>query len=270
PDDCSTTATNPSQVGLVSSTGCNIGVPTETIVRPSQMPCTKIVTESTKAKELLSKPKALGRLNEVKVNITTYPHEKSFSLGVDANGTEQVTSVFEDHSGLQTSIVAQSPNFKVKAGVHTHPPGEFAGPSAGDVYTFISANKINNDFDHYFTIAYDGSEYVYTITNQTLFDQFMDNYPPNTHIDSETKAWKDIEKIGVTFYEVYRSLKKQGKSKNEAYELGMAFVLRKYNSGIGLSKRDGNGDFKPLFVEELQDPNNPKKKTYNKTDNCNL
>ncbi|WP_157798790.1 hypothetical protein [Chryseobacterium geocarposphaerae] len=46
--------------------------------------------------------------------------------------------------------------------------------------------------------------------------------------------------------------------------------MKKYNSGVGLSKKDPNGDFKPIFVEEQQDSNNPKKKIYNRTENCNL
>ncbi|MCX8522305.1 hypothetical protein OF897_00015 [Chryseobacterium formosus] len=272
PPDCTTVANNPSEVGITNPNGCSTGFPTQpSDMPPSKVnPCEKIVAENNKAKEFLAKPKASGRLAEVKVNISTNSNEKSFSLGVDSNGNEQVTPIFEDFSGTHVSIVAQSPNFKVKAGVHTHPNVEFAGPSAADVYTFIEANKINNDFDHYFTIAYEGSEYVYTITDQYLFDKFKEKYPPNTYLDSDTKIWDAGEKIGITFYEVFRSFRKQGKSKNEAYELAMAFVLKKYNSGIGLSKKDANGDFKPIFVEELKDPNNPKKSIYNKTDNCNL
>ncbi|QQV03645.1 MULTISPECIES: hypothetical protein [Chryseobacterium] len=61
-----------------------------------------------------------------------------------------------------------------------------------------------------------------------------------------------------------------GKSKNESFELATAYILKKYNSGVCLSKRDANGDFKPIFIEEQRDPNNSKKKIYNRTENCNF
>lgn len=270
PDDCIAVAGNPGEVGMINPDGCNTGMPTLPNIPPKVNPCEKIMAESNKAKELLAKPKANGRLDEVKVNISTHPNEKSFSLGVDSNGNEQVTGIFEDFSGTQTNIVAQSSSFKVKAGVHTHSPSDLAGPSFADAYTFINANSINNDFDYYYTIAYDGNEYVYTITNQYLFEKFTGKYPPSTYIDFESMSWNLTSSLGIEGEKVAKSFRKQGKSKNESYDLALAFILKKYNAGIGISKRDTNGDFKPIFVEELPDPDNPKRKTYQQTNNCNL
>jgi len=36
---------------------------------------------------------------------------------------------------------------------------------------------------------------------------------------------------------------------------------------MGFSKKDGNGDFKPIFVKEISQAG---KKTYEKTNDCNL
>ncbi|WP_194293675.1 hypothetical protein, partial [Chryseobacterium sp. Hurlbut01] len=50
PDDCTSLATDPTQVGLVSPSGCNIGVPTEPNIRPTQTPCVTIKKSTTDAK----------------------------------------------------------------------------------------------------------------------------------------------------------------------------------------------------------------------------
>ncbi|PJJ64232.1 hypothetical protein [Chryseobacterium geocarposphaerae] len=119
-----------------------------------------------KAKEFLSKTKANDRIVEVKTGIATNVNEKSFSLGIDVNGIEQVTPIFEDFSGTQTNIVAKSSYFTVKAGVHTHSPGGAAPPSATDIYSFMKANDTNSEFTLYYTISYDGNDYVYSIIDQ--------------------------------------------------------------------------------------------------------
>ncbi|WP_185147009.1 hypothetical protein, partial [Chryseobacterium echinoideorum] len=258
------------QPGFTDENGCTIGLPSLINLPIKNNPCEKILQNNIKAKEFLLKPKASGRIAEVKTGIANNANEKSFSLGVDNNGNEQVTNIFEDFSGTQTNIVAQSPNFKINAGVHTHSPGGAAPPSATDIYSFMKANKINSEFTLYYTISYDGNDYVFSIVDLYKFKNFATTYPENEYTDSEYGTWKYGNVIGDSFYSIFRYFKAQGKSKNESFELATAYILKKYNFGVGLSKKDGNGDFKPIFLEEQQDPNNPKKKIFNKTENCNL
>ncbi|MCX8532196.1 hypothetical protein, partial [Chryseobacterium luquanense] len=265
-----TIPTNP-QPGFTDENGCPIGAPSLPNFPPVKgNPCDKISQNNIKAKEFILKPKASGRLAEVKTGIATNANEKSFSLGVDNNGNEQVTNVFEDFSGTQTNIVAQSPNFKVNAGAHTHSPGGAAPPSATDIYSFMKANKINSEFTLYYTISCDGNDYVFSIVDSYKFKKFAETYPEAEYTDPEHGIWKYGNVIGDDFEYLKSYFRKQSKSKNEGFELATAYILKKYNSGVGLSKRDANGDFKAIFVEELPDPSNPKKKIYNRTENCNL
>ncbi len=234
-------------------------------------PCENIMDGNQKAKEYLLKPKAAGRLSEIKTGIATQAKEKSFSFGVDSNGTEQVTSIKESFSGNSVGIVASSPSFTIKGGIHTHSPGGASPPSASDIYTFMQGYTANNNFTFYYTVTYDGNEYVFTITDYTKFKKFAKEYPQDEYVDHELNSWINGKSIGDEFYKASQYFKKkQGKSKNESFELAMAYVLKKFNTGVGMSKKDANGDFKPIFINEQQDPANPKKKTYNKTDNCNL
>ena len=43
----------------------------------------------------------------------------------------------------------------------------------------------------------------------------------------------------------------------------MATVLKEYNVGVTLNKKDANGNFKPIVVNTIiANPNKPKKKQY--------
>lgn len=249
--------------------GC-AGIPTVPTVKPVATPCERIAAESIKAKAYLLKAKAAGRLAEIKTGINTSKQEKSFSFGMK-NGAEEVTSVTTGAEGVTVGIVAVSsdPAFIIHGGVHTHSSEGFPPPSAADVYTFMQAYNVNNNFNYYFTISPNNNEYVYTITNLAKFKAFATLYPKDEYVNG-LNDWDDGKRLGAEFYKVKKYFNDLDISKNESEELAMAYVLKKYNTGVGLSKKDVNGDFKPIFVSEQQDPANPKKKSYQKAENCNL
>ncbi|MXS69645.1 hypothetical protein GSF70_00260 [Flavobacteriaceae bacterium W22] len=91
PDDCTSIATDPTQVGLVSPTGCNIGVPTEPIVRPSQIPC-----EKTKA--LLADPVVQTKIDSLEGQ-SKLGGEKAF-LYMNNNTTSALIAGGEHHVKL--------------------------------------------------------------------------------------------------------------------------------------------------------------------------
>ncbi|WP_411811929.1 hypothetical protein ACLB9Y_00780 [Chryseobacterium scophthalmum] len=159
---------------------------------------------------------------------------------------------------------------RVYGALHTHPKfSEYRSFSASDLFMFGAANKINPDFQYFIVKAYDGSVYGLVITDWSAFRNFFDNKSKDDYTDAQDN-FKITSDIGGDISEVLSFFKKQGKTKNEAYELAMAFVLKKYNMGLGLSKMDSNGDFKPLFVNDSPNPQSPKKNIYEQTDNCNL
>ncbi len=274
--ECTDIPTDPTDLGLTNEEGCSLAIPSlPNLPNPKDDPCSKIITENNKAKEFYDKTKFQGRLTEVKTNIATNPQEKSFSLGTK-NGGEEVTSVITGTSGESVGIIVQSsdPDFNIQGGVHTHTPGtenEVSPPSFADVYAFLTANGSNSNFKYYYTITHNGNEYVFTITNPTTFASFLNNYPPDEYMDNETHGWNEEKDIGRDANNVKRYFeKKQNKTIDESYEMALAYILTKYNSGIGFSKKDSNGNFNPIFVKELPDSTNPQIITYQKTDDCNL
>lgn len=246
-------------------------------------PCEKIKTENIKAKNLLNNA-VVSAQNTVMTNgISTSTIEKAFTFGKDANSNYQVSNIIlGPTSGASVNMPATNPNFTTEGGVHDHSTQTYDVPSPGDIYWFHSVHTTNSNFNYYYTNgANTGATYVYTITNPTDFDDFPTNYPVNTHFDAITQNWNTNESIGLDFNSCYNYFFDiLGKPDEEAMELAMAYVIGKYGMGIGISKKDTNGDFKPLFVKEIEtkipvgNPFYPTSyvtvKTYEITTDCNL
>ncbi|WP_139421013.1 hypothetical protein [Chryseobacterium mulctrae] len=235
--------------------------------------CEKLNRENLKLKEFFQKTKFQGRLTDISTDIATNTAEKSFSFGVGTSVSkpEAVTPIKIGYPNVgNVSIAVTYPNMRVYGALHTHPKfSEYRSFSASDLFMLGAANKINPDFQYFIVKAYDGSVYGLVITDWSAFRNFFDNKSKDDYTDAQDN-FKITSDIGEDISEVLAFFKKQGKTKNEAYELAMAFVLKKYNMGLGLSKMDSNGDFKPLFVNDSPNPQSPKKNIYEQTDNCNL
>ncbi|AZA73454.1 hypothetical protein [Chryseobacterium indoltheticum] len=268
--------TGPQQPGITDPNGCT-GIPTMPTLPLPNTPCRRIISENQKAKEYYNKAKFQSKLAEAKATITTDTQEKGFSFGVK-DGEEAVTNVKTGSNGNSVDLDVQSPALTVYGAGHTHNKGssdEPSPPSFEDVYLFLQAhNGIpgtsfngNPNFKYLYTFTHDGNEYVFTITNPTDFKNFMGLYPPNEYINPNTHIWDLTKSIGIDADGVNRYFNDLGKTISESYELASAFILTKYNSGMGFSKKDGNGDFKPIFVKEISQAG---KKTYEKTNDCNL
>ncbi|MFC7349005.1 hypothetical protein ACFQO9_20010, partial [Chryseobacterium zhengzhouense] len=272
--------TEPQQPGITDPNGCNTGIPSIPTSPTRITPCERIITENQKAKEYYNKPKFQNRLTEIKGSLPTDTQEKGFSFGVK-DGEEAVTNVIIGASD-SISLEVKSSALTIYGAGHTHNkgnPDDLSISSFMDVYFFLQAhNGIpeinyngNPDFKYYYTFTHDGNEYVFTITNPTDFKNFLGLYPPNEYANPKTRMWNEFTEMGKDAELVKRFfIIAKGKSANESAENALAFILTKYNSGIGFSKKDSNGDFKPIFVKELPDPTNPQSKIYEKTNDCNL
>ena len=118
-------------------------------------------------------------------------------------------------------------------------------------------------FEGVFVAAANGSQYAITITDPGRAAAFLNT--KNSFLNDED--WNDNSVIGKAFkaaQDYYDKIYKGNPNKiNLAYEMAMAAVIKQFNIGITLSKRDATGNFKPLVVTTIiPDPNKPKKKVY--------
>ena len=239
---------------------------------PEPTPCENITSKNTKAKEFIEKTKAAQRKTEITSTLSTDTEEKGFSYGVDSSGLEQVTAVKNGTGGNAVDVEVSNPNFFVVGAAHTHPTSVYNVPSTGDIYNFYTARATNNKFSFYHTFAQNDNEYAFTIADQSKFDDFTTNYPKADYLDGA--KWKSGTTIANDFYFIVNQLKNSGKDVDDAYDLAMAYVLKKYDTGIAMSKKDSNGNYKAMFVQENIYPVTIGTtivivKTYESTNTCN-
>jgi hypothetical protein len=245
------------------------------------LPCDKIITENTKAKNLLDQVVIAAQNTTMKTGISTSAIEKAFTFGKDTIGNYAVSNIINgDPSGAAVSMPATNPNFTTEGGIHDHSTQTYDVPSPGDIYWFWKVHHENANFNYYYTNgANTGAEYVYTITNSVDFANFTATYPELTYFSMSTHSWNISQNIGIDFNLVYNYFVNiSAKTDEESMELATAFVIAKYGMGIGISKKDTSGNFKPIFVKEIEvqvPTGNPAfpfttLKTYEATTDCNL
>ncbi|WP_152909115.1 hypothetical protein [Chryseobacterium sp. Hurlbut01] len=271
PNDCTSVATDPTQVGLVSSTGCNIGVPTQPNMPPEDNPCNQITNNVAKAKEIMNETKVVAKLTSIQPNIATDTVEKGFNFGKTKSGAYETSGTYTGTlTGLSNMPVTES-TFTVNGSFHSHPTlNAYECISVADLYAFYTAHQSNIHFSTLFVLGATGSVYNLSITDPVKFSTFTGSYPENTYSNTAEGIWKEATDIGKDFEDVQKKFEKQGKTEDEAFALAQAYVLKKYDIGITISKQDSSGDFKPIFVKETKDPTDSNKTNYEQTQDCNL
>ncbi|WP_345203810.1 hypothetical protein [Chryseobacterium ginsengisoli] len=218
-----------------------------------ETPCQKIITENTKAKNLLDQAVIAAQNTIMKIGISTSTIEKGFIFGKDASGNYKTSNIIlGDSSGAQVDLPPTHTDFTAEGGIHDHTIKTYEVPSTGDIYWFMQNNYQNPNFDYYLINGAEGTTYACVVTNQSDFDNFPLTHPPSQYFSSEDNAWNPTKDIGKDFDLSEKYFKDIGKSDEEAKELAMAFVIGKYNTGMGLSKKDSNGNFQPIFVKEIE------------------
>jgi hypothetical protein len=246
------------------------GLPTDPPVDPPKTPCENVVTENEKAKTILNGSIVKAQKEAMTLTITTDTNEKYFSFGKDVNGQYRTSGIIIGANGSSVTHQTTNPDFTVEGGGHTHTTEVYNVPSPGDIYGLSDANKSNSSYDYDYVFAPDGSAYVLTISNQNDFDNFSTTYPKSDYLDLVTQDWEVGSSVSTDYRDAILQFQTSVKSDDESYELGMAFVIAKYNMGIALSKMDGSGNFIPLYVKTTLDPNDNTKNLYTKTTDCNL
>jgi hypothetical protein len=177
----------------------------------------------------------------------TYYHSGAISYGNDSSVTIASTPPY-------LSVLAAS--------LHTHPPSGFNAHSAIDVYKFIAERLVNGYYMGSFAYAYNGEKYVLTVTNLAQAAAFYGTMSQNLNDED----WNPTSQIGEEFKSAEKYFlalyKNETNKANLAYEMAMAAVLTKFNTGVTLNKMDANGKFKPLIVSITTDPHKPKRKIY--------
>ena len=203
PDDCTSLATDPTQVGLVSPSGCNIGVPTEPNIRPTKTPCEKIKSKfaDTRFKE---------KYNELnKPENFDLDHEKAFIMRYPPIGTNIPASYFQvDMPPCSTNnedTVMPSSNAGLAGLMHTHTNLTCNGsypikvPSPVDIKYLL--NTLLSQANQY-TGSYSNA-YSITITSEGNYMLMYTgtDYPGSLNYDTVTKLKEDYTKDFQTLYE---------------------------------------------------------------------
>lgn len=234
-------------------------------------PCINAAQANQKSKNILNEPAFQQKLNQINGTIPTDTVEKGFTFGIRPEDNNFAVSEVQTGTATGINLPSTNPNFNVTGNIHTHPAIGFDSFSPSDFYGFTTANTANSNFSTMFVLGATGEVYSLTITDPVRFTNFATFYPMTDHFDPAINGWKKGSPIRDDFMGAFDNLyREQGKTTDEAYALANAYVLRKYNAGMSISKKNSNGDFETLFVEEKKDPNDDTKTIYEQTSTCNL
>lgn len=257
-------------------------------------PCTTAKNNNTNAAMLVSQFDSIATPDGIKVesvigNHISDPNERSISIGVKITPSNAISGlagdpVYLDPSDYKTTVITTGTTNSVSttwqassadqmyiiAAIHTHPPGQYTAPSAGDAY-FLHTASANPNFKYHFIWAADGSKYLTTVTDRAKYDNFVANNSKANSVGSNNE-WNPGSPMGNEYAKTYKFLKdKMGMSDNAANEAAMAYIFGEY-AGLTLSKQDAaTREFKSIYVKK--DTTKPVKKNTNPvlpaTNNCN-
>lgn len=277
--DAGTTTGGDSNGGGVSGGSTPGDVPTSPYPNTNNAPnpCIKIKADLAKAKTIANNITIKSQNNTMKANIITDSNEKQFFFGKNSRGIYQVSPIqtlsSEGGNAINTGDFAPEGDFHNHNGADTPP-----SPSPVDIYGLHNSNSDEPLFGIRFVNGSDGSLYALTITNQTDFDQFVQNNPLATTVnmyDVNTNAtgnnfWIKDSDIYNDYLLAAQYFVDKGYSQNDAFAYSMAFVGQKYKMGVITSKKNNNGDFKPIGVIKKRNQFNPENEEFEPNTPCNL
>ncbi|GEM_PF-1658721 len=277
--DAGTTTGGDSNGGGVSGGSTPGDVPTSPYPNTNNAPdpCIKIKADLAKAKTIANNITIKSQNNTMKANIITDSNEKQFFFGKNSRGIYQVSPIqtlsSEGGNAINTGDFAPEGDFHNHNGADTPP-----SPSPVDIYGLHNSNSDEPLFGIRFVNGSDGSLYALTITNQADFDQFVQNNPLTTTVNTYdvntnptgNNFWVKDSKIEKEYFKIAQYFVNKGYSQNDAFAYSMAFVGQKYKMGVITSKKDGNGDFKPIGVTKKRNEYNPELEEFEPNTPCKL
>ncbi len=237
---------------------------------PNTNPCDVAKGTARKMDTLYMKSNADSVVNSIP-NLATETKEKGFPIYVKFNinpnnvhDTTFVDSCGTVQTGNDSSIYISfttSNLRKLAATLHTHPKIGYAAQSANDIYTLIetAATEPAPYFKGNFVAAYNGDKYAITITDPVKAAAFYNT--KNQFLNGAD--WDKNSIIGKAFKKAYDYFENGDSSKrNYAYEMALSAVLKQFDTGVILSKKDAIGNFKPIVVNTIINPRRPRKIIY--------
>jgi hypothetical protein len=240
-------------------------------------PCQKLKTDLARAKVIRNNSNITNQNNQLTSTIVSDTNEKGFAFGKDSNGNYQAGPI-ENLGTNGGSLTLNNLGFTVEGDFHNHNgPNTPSCFSATDIYGFYDSHAAISSYNIKFVNGSDNSQYVLTITDQDAFDIFVLTYNLNT-VDvfnqttnpTGTNFWKKNTKIYKLFMEVAQYFFSKGETQNNSLSYGMAYVLKKFNVGVVLSKRQTDGSFKPIEITSKMKDFEPEKSEYEVSVPCNL
>ncbi len=250
PDDCTSIATDPTQVGLVSPTGCNIGVPTQPNNPDDpddRTPC-EVLKENSQTPYIQTK---LDSLKE-RVALTTTDrdkHETGITIAKRGQILKHKVFIKPKETGIPGAVAVdiQLHPWDILA-AHNHYEGTFPVPQFGDILTFYSGYKIaaparKNAYTNY-VVNFNGIEYAFRMSDTTALDALLAglNYD-TTQANPTTEQEKKANDLLYGIYEKKGFDKKKDYTEEEALKILMKVLNDpKIGSGNGvhLYQRDKN------------------------------
>lgn len=241
-------------------------------------PCQKLKADLAKAKAVRNNSNITNQNNQLISTIVSDTNEKGFAFGKDSNGNYKAGPI-ENLGTNGGNLTLINLGFTVEGDFHNHnginTPSCF---SATDIYGFHNNHSAISSYNIKFVNGSDDSQYVLTITDQDAFDIFVATYNMSNTVDvfnqtsnpTGTNFWKKNTKIYKLFMEVAQYFFSKGETQNNAFSYGMAYVLKKYNMGVVLSKRQTDGSFKPIEITSKRKDFEPEVSEYEVSVPCNL
>jgi hypothetical protein len=247
--------------------------PVEDVDVPSYDPCEDIQKRAKKIDTIYAKGKIDSLIGTIP-NFATETKEKGFptiqNFSIYPFPPRDTTfGNFHIHNTIYTGTDSNIHynftynNLQVHvASTHTHPPKGYPAPSADDVYNLINDMLQDSYCQTFFVYASNGSKYALTINNynQALaFWTTKSKYLNGAKWNEDSTVGKSFKEATKYFFDKYDGNPNQ---ENLAYEMAMAAVLSKFNTGITLNKQDVSGNFKPIIVTQVTDPKKHKRTIY--------
>ncbi|MDX6190501.1 hypothetical protein SGQ83_14155 [Flavobacterium sp. Fl-318] len=171
--------------------------------------------------------------------------EHSITLG---RSTYNEISQAPMNNGGQYNVVTNTTWPGAFAVLHNHPNN--TKPSAGDIYASVTLNEKSVFFNTSFVLT-GGEVYAIVVTDLAAAQAFVKAYPAYIN-PPNTPEFPDS-----LFYEMEALRPAMGYSQN-GLAIAMAYVLDQHNSGITLFKQDSTGDFQPIKIKQITQPNGNK------------
>ncbi len=203
------------------------------------------ITPCTEAEEALKKITAFSKTgifsiakDKIQAAFSADGLEHAISFGKDEGGNIIISAINTGNAHSST-VVAVTNMF---ADIHNHPKG--TPPSSGDLYGFIYMATENTLHEKRFVITAGNDVYAMAIVDPEAARDFVIKYPKVSNPGYQP-AFPD------SLVNEFNRIRAVYAVKDET---AMAFLLKKYNTGVVLLKQADNGIFTCIETGEIGDP----------------